>query len=112
MAARFTLEVFACKIVRAMELVTILNHCHRHRGFVYQHARFAPDKKSIEVDGRPREGSAARCSGGHQPTPGYDHLPERRFEFIPLWGFLVFFLYRMRRVDCRRCGDVVVEEVP
>ena len=112
MAARFTLEVFACKIVRAMELVTILNHCHRHRGFVYQHARFAPDKKSIEVDGRPREGSAARCSGCHQPAPGYDHLPERRFEFIPLWGFLVFFLYRMRRVDRRRCGDVVVEEVP
>src|ERR1017187_7237516 len=95
-----------------MELLTILNHCHRHRGFVYQHARFAADQQSIEVDGRPREGSAARCSGCHQPAPGYDHLPERRFEFIPLWGFLVFFLYRMRRVDRRRCGDVVVEEVP
>jgi hypothetical protein len=32
-----------------MELITILNHCHRHRGFVYQHARFGPDQKSIEV---------------------------------------------------------------
>jgi transposase len=95
-----------------MELITILNHCHRHRGFVYQHARFGPDKKSIEVAVRPREGSAARCSGCHQPAPGYDHLPERRFEFIPLWGVLVFLLYRMRRVDCRQCGDVVVEEVP
>ena len=28
-----------------------------------------------------------------------------------MWGFLVFFFYRMRRVNCRRCG-VVVEEVP
>src|SRR5882757_9179727 len=94
-----------------MELLTILNHCHRHRGFVYQHARFGPDKNSIEVHVRPREGSAAVCSGCHQPAAGYDHLPERCFEFIPLWGFLVFLLYRMRRVDCRNCG-VVVEEVP
>ena len=46
------------------------------------------------------------------PAPGYDQLAERRFEFIPLWGFLVFLLYTMRRVDCRRCGVVAVEEVP
>jgi hypothetical protein len=104
-------SLLALKIVPAMELITILNHCHRHRGFVYQHARFSPDKKSIEVDVRPREGSAAVCSGCHQPAPGYDHLPLRGFEFIPLWGFLVFLLYRMRRVECRNCG-VVVEEVP
>jgi hypothetical protein len=37
---------------------------------------------------------------------------ERRFEFIPLWGFFVFLLYAMRPVDCCRCGAVVVEEVP
>jgi transposase len=46
------------------------------------------------------------------PGAGYDQLAERRFEFIPLWGFLVFLLYTMRRVDCRRCGVVAVEEVP
>jgi transposase len=46
------------------------------------------------------------------PAPGYDQLAERRFEFISLWGFLVFLLYSMRRVDCRRCGVVAVEEVP
>jgi transposase len=109
--ARFILEVFALEIVCAMELTTILNHCHRHRGFVYQRVRFGPDKKIIEVDVRPRQGSAAICSGCHQPAPGYDQLSQRRFEFIPLWGFLVFLLYRMRRVNCSRCG-VVVEEVP
>ena len=96
----------------AMELITILNRCHHFRGFVYQHARFSPDHKSIEIAVRPRKGSAAVCSGCHQPAPGYDHLPERRFEFIPFWGFLVFLLYSMRRVDCRRCSAVVVEEVP
>ena len=61
---------------------------------------------------RPRRGSAAICSRCHQPAPGYDQLPERRFEFIPLWGFFVFLLYAMRRVDCLRCAAVVVEEVP
>jgi transposase len=53
---------------------------------------------------RPRNGSAAVCSRWHSPAPGYDQPSERRFEFIPLWGFLVFLLYTMRRVDCRRCG--------
>ena len=95
-----------------MELITILNRCHRFRGFVYQHASFSPDKKSIEVSVRPRKGSAAICSRCHQMAPGYDELAERRFEFIPLWGFFVFLLYAMRRVDCHRCEAVVVEEVP
>ena len=96
----------------AMELTTILNRCHHFRGFVYEHARFSADKRSIEVVLRPRKGSAAVCSRCHLPAPGYDQLAERRFEFIPLWGFFVFLLYAMRRVDCRRCGVVAVEEVP
>src|SRR5437660_5139409 len=69
-----------------MELITILNRCHRFRGFVYQHAHFSADKKSIEVAVRPRRGSAAVCSRCHLPAPGYDQLAVRRFEFIPLWG--------------------------
>jgi hypothetical protein len=95
-----------------LQLITILNRCHRFPGFVYQHARFSSDHKSIEVDVRPRKRSAAVCSRCHQLAPGYDQLPERRFEFIPFWGFPVFLLYSMRRVDCQRCQSVVVEEVP
>jgi transposase len=94
-----------------MDLTTILNQCHRVPGFVYEGARFSTDKTQIEVRVRPRRGADATCSGCQQRSPGYDHLAERRFEFIPVWGFLVVFLYRMRRVNCRRCG-VVVEEVP
>lgn len=78
-----------------MELTTILNRCHRFRGFVYEQARFSADKKSIEVVVRPRKGSAAVCSRCHQRAAGYDQLAERRFEFIPWWGFFVFLLYVM-----------------
>jgi hypothetical protein len=107
------LEVFLLNIAFiAMELITILNRCYPHRGFVYETARFGPDKKTIEIKVRPRQGTAAVCSGCYQPAPGYDHLSERSFGFIPLRGFLVVFLCTMRRVNCRRCGAVVVEQVP
>jgi transposase len=66
-----------------MELITILNRCHRFPGFVYHGAKFSSDKKALEVRVRPRCGSAAVCSGCHKPSPGYDHLEERSFEFIP-----------------------------
>ena len=38
-------------------------------------------------------------------------MPERRFEFVPLWGIAVYFVYAMRRVECPTCG-VKVEQVP
>jgi nitrate/TMAO reductase-like tetraheme cytochrome c subunit len=63
-------------------------------------------QEEYQVAVRPRNGSAAVCSRCHLPAPGYDQLAERRFELIPLWGFFVFLLYTMRRVDCRRCGVV------
>lgn len=94
-----------------MRLITLLNHCQHFTGFVYEKARLCVETGTIEIDVRARRGSKPVCSGCHQHAPGYDHLGLRRFEFVPLWGFLVYLLYRMRRVDCRTCG-VRVEEVP
>jgi transposase len=110
--ARFILEVRLTIFHFMLQLITILNRCHRFRGFIYRQARFSSDGKSIEIVVSPRVGSKAICSGCHQAAPGYDRLAERRFEFIPLWGHLVFLLYVMRRVKCLRCQSVVVEEVP
>lgn len=92
-----------------MQLKTILNRCHKFKSFVYDQVRFVGE--AIEVTVLPRANGKALCSRCAEPAPVYDHLAERRFEFIPIWGYRVFFLYRMRRVDCRECG-VKVERVP
>lgn len=97
-----------------MRLVTILNRVEKHKSFVYGLARFegrgAGQRLVIPV--RPRKRSRPICSGCDQPGPTYDRAKEPRlFEYVPLWGMVVFLSYRMRRVDCRRCG-VRMERVP
>lgn len=92
-------------------LTRLLNACHHFPGFVYYRARLCEATKTIEIGVRPRRGSKPCCSGCNKPAAGYDQLRERRFEFIPIWGFAVVLLYCMRRVDCSRCG-VKVETVP
>ena len=96
-----------------MHLKTILNHVQRHKSFVYREARWADprSKTAIEIFIEPRANGRAICSGCGQPTPGYDRLAERWFEFVPLWQIAVYFVYAMRRVDCPTCG-VRVEQVP
>ena len=65
----------------------------------------------LEAELRPRAKCRPRCSQCHRPGPGYDTLAPRRFEFVPLWGIPVFFVYAVRRVHCERCG-VRVEAIP
>jgi transposase len=94
-----------------MLLTRLLNACHHFPGFVYGAARLLEAINTIEIEVRPRHGSKPRCSCCGKPGPGYDLLPMRRFEFIPIWGYAVQLLYCMRRVQCRDCG-VKVEQVP
>ena len=84
-----------------MLLKTILNRLQKHSGFVYEKDRLVEEGEQpprVEVEVRPRAGSRARCSNCGRPGPGYDTLPQRRFEFVPLWGLKVFLLYAPRRV--------------
>jgi transposase len=96
-----------------MQLKTVLNRIHKFKSFVYSKIAFVQNDEelALEVTVEPRANSQPVCSGCGQKRPGYDHLGERRFEFVPLWGIAVFFVYVMRRVDCPTCG-VVVESVP
>jgi len=94
-----------------MLLTRLLNACHHFPGFVYAAVRLIETTSTIEIDVRPRRGSRPRCSCCGHCAAGYDLLPVRRFEFIPIWGYAVQLLYCMRRVQCRQCG-VKVEQVP
>jgi transposase len=96
-----------------MQIKTILNRIQKHRGFVYGDVRLEDqlDGLALTVDLYPHARNRPRCAGCGQRGPQYDRLAPRRFEFVPLWGLRVFFLYMMRRVDCPRCG-VTVEQVP
>ena len=97
-----------------MQLKTILNQVERNKSFVYQDARWGRSESgstTIEVPIVSRANGRPICAGCQPPGPGYDRLPERRFEFVPLWNMAVIFLYSMRRVNCPHCG-VTVEQVP
>ena len=51
-------EVSPTAPVRAMELITILNRCHRFRGFVYQQAQLAKFEAAREDESATRAGKA------------------------------------------------------
>ena len=84
-----------------------------HKSFVYGTARWIIHEgaSAVGVPIQPRANGRPLCSGCGQAGPGYDRLPERRYQFVPLWGLAVFFLYAPRRVACPQCG-VKVERVP
>ncbi len=96
-----------------MQLKTILNRVERYKSFVFWKENLIEDAEgpTIEVHVRARANGRPICSGCGQVRPGYDRLPPRRFEFVPLWQMPVFFVYGLRRVGCPQCG-VVAERVP
>jgi len=82
---------------------TLLNRCHPLKSFVYGAMCFAGDE--LTVEGRPRRNGRPRCGLCHRPGPTYDTArTARSFAFVPLWGFAVFLLYYVRRVQCPACG--------
>jgi transposase len=96
-----------------MQLKTILNYVERHKSFVYGKITLQEGEAGacLEVDVEARSNGHPICSGCSCKGPGYDRLPPRRFEFVPLWQIPVFLVYAMRRVNCSACG-VTVERVP
>jgi transposase len=96
-----------------MLIQTILNRLQKHKSFVYGTARWISQdgETAVGIPIQPRANGRPLCSGCGKAGPGYDRLPERRYQFVPLWGLAVFFLYAPRRVACPQCG-VKVEQVP
>ena len=97
-----------------MQLKTILNRVTCYKSFVFGKVCWMENSlaPAIEVEILPRRNGLRICSGCERVRPGYDTMPEpRRFEFVPLWGIVVYFVYQMRRVECPTCG-IKVERVP
>ena len=96
-----------------MQLKTILNRVQKFKSFVYGNVVWLDEDENLAllVQIVARANSKPICSGCDNPGPGYDTLPPRMFEFVPLWNIAVFFAYALRRVNCPRCG-VKVEKVP
>jgi transposase len=96
-----------------MQLKTILNRVQKFKSFVYESVKWSESAGElvlfVHIVARAR--SSPICSVCGRQSPGYDTLETRQFEFVPLWGIPVFFLYALRRVNCKRCG-VKVEAVP
>lgn len=93
-----------------MRLETILGRLCEFKGFVIDGCEMI-GKEKLLIAVRPRKGSKGACSNCGTRAPSYDTLPTRDFEFIPLWGLVVFLEYAMRRIACPICG-VTVESVP
>ncbi len=65
---------------------TVLRAVYRHKGFVYGAERLDRKREMISIAVHARKGSKACCSRCGRPGPTYDHLPERGFDMIPVWG--------------------------
>ncbi len=98
-----------------MRVSSILNAVEKHKSFVYRSVKWVKrdGEKALLVRVEPRKNSRSICSGCGCKGRVKDRSPEaREFQFVPLWDVAVFFVYRMRRVDCSKCQAVLVEEVP
>lgn len=98
-----------------LQVKTVLNAIQHFPGFVYQDIRLQCRRdgqpRCIEITVQEHQSRGGRCSRCLKAAPGYDHLPQRPWAFVPLWGIATVFLYATRRVNCPDHG-VVVEHVP
>ena len=96
-----------------MHIRSILNHVEELKGFVYESEKFiaSGDRPTLDVVVRPRKGCQGYCGACGKKGPTYDTGDPRRFQYLPMWGILVFFVYCMRRINCKTCG-VTTELIP
>src|ERR1035441_10882506 len=73
-----------------LEVKTLLNRIQHFVGFVYSDIRLRSPrgKLCLEVTVESHEGRRGECSECRGSAPGYDHLPERWWRFVPVWGIV------------------------
>jgi len=97
-----------------MRIRTLLNQCQQYKSFCFvkEYTEQIKGKPALIVEIRARKNGKPICSGCLKPRIQYDRMPnDRDDQFIPIWGYPVYFRYQRRRVSCKACG-VKVEQVP
>jgi transposase len=96
-----------------MQLQRIFNHVTNYKPFVVKSTVWEKHAGTprIVVQMAARKNGRAVCSGCGRRAPGYDRLPQRQWDFVPLWQIAVVLVYALRRVNCPTCG-VKAECVP
>ena len=96
-----------------MQLQRIFNHVSNYKPFVAKKTVWEERGNGVRivVHMAARKNGLAVCSDCGRRAPGYDRLPERQWDFVPLWQIAVVLVYALRRVNCPACG-VKAERVP
>jgi transposase len=97
----------------AMLIKTLLNKVEKYKSFVYGkvHWETISGEEALVVEIRPRANADPECPKCRRRFGVYDTQPARLYEYVPLWGFKVFFHYSPRRADCPDHG-ALVEHAP
>jgi hypothetical protein len=95
-----------------MHIKTILSGAQTFNSLGYGKVRWIEKASELTIETRLRPSANGRtiCSGCQRRRPGYDTLPVRRFQFIPVWGIQFFLIYAPRR-ECRPDCGIVVERM-
>lgn len=70
------------------------------------------DKGQIIMHLQAKKRRLLESSCCHEKSRVIDHLPERRWSHVSLWGLKVKLVYGPARVRCSGCGRAVVEAIP
>lgn len=97
-----------------MNIKTLLRHVQDLTGFVIRSSHLLGDGEAqhIEVNLEPHRNYKRRCSCCRKPGRIHDKLPERSWQFVPLWNIPVLLRYQPRRVICPTKGGAKVEQMP
>lgn len=96
-----------------MLLKTLLNRIEKVKFHVYKQVSLEQVRgtDAVVVDIEPRKNARPICPVCGKRRGIYDTQDPRLFEYVPLWGFQVFFRYSPRRSNCPTHG-ALVERIP
>lgn len=97
-----------------LDFKTILRHVQDLAGFAVKSVthNLKGDAARIDAHLAPDPRHRRRCSCCGLPGRVHDTLPQREWQFVPLWNIPVFLHYAPRRVVCPRYARPTVEAMP